>query len=151
MVCRFASILGVLAVLVFSQGAAAAVYKWVDENGKVHYSDKPPADNATEMDVETGGDSSGPTLTETQRKAKQQRLLEAFEKERQDKQAAEAQAKKEKQEREAWCRRAREELAQMRSAGYLYEYDDDGNKVILSDEGRAQATREYQREIDKYC
>ena len=36
----------VLALLAGTAVAADPVYKWVDENGVVHYTDKPPSDNA---------------------------------------------------------------------------------------------------------
>lgn len=39
----------VAALLVLAAGTAVAadpVYKWVDENGVIHYTDKPPSDNA---------------------------------------------------------------------------------------------------------
>jgi hypothetical protein len=149
----------VLAVLVFfvamhpgaPREVQAAIYKWVDENGKVHYSDKAPADDAPEMDIESAPSTTGPTLTETQRKAKQQRLLDAFEKERNDKEAAEAAAAQQKKELKSWCRQSREQLAQVRSAGYLYDYDEDGNTVVLSHEQRAAATKKYEDRIKKYC
>ena len=58
----------VLAVLVFfvamhpgaPREVQAAIYKWVDENGKVHYSDKAPADDAPEMDIESAPSTTGP-------------------------------------------------------------------------------------------
>ena len=39
-------VLAACLILVLSTAAQAQVYKWVDENGKVHYSDKKPPDNA---------------------------------------------------------------------------------------------------------
>lgn len=40
-----------LFLVVMSKLATAEIYKWVDENGKVHFSDKPPVnDNAEKID-----------------------------------------------------------------------------------------------------
>ncbi len=41
----------------------AAVYKWVDENGKIHYTDKPPQNLDVEIEeVKIKSNSSGPSL-----------------------------------------------------------------------------------------
>ena len=131
--------------------AGAAVYKWTDENGNVYYSDKPPTVDAAEMDIESSSQSTAPTLSESERKRKQQRLLDAFEKERNDKKAAQAKAAEEKKLREAWCRRAKQELAEYRAAAHLYDYDEDGNKVVLSHEARAAAEQRYAADIKELC
>ena len=153
-VCRatlLALSLAVIAFLTSPQGAQAAIYKWVDENGKVHYSDKAPTDDTPQMDIAAGLASTGPTLTDTQRKEKQRKVLDAFEKERNDKEAAAGAVVKEKKERKVWCLRANEELAQFRAAGYLYDYDEDGNKVVFSHEQRAVAEKDYEKRIKKLC
>ena len=131
--------------------AHAAIFKWTDENGKVHYSDKPPAEEAEQLDVDTGDAGTGSSLTDTQRKLKQQKLLDAFEKEREDKKAADGKAKEEKKQRMAWCQRAKEELARYRSASHLYDYDDDGNKVVYSRAPRESVLRDYQKQIEYNC
>ena len=64
-----ASILFVaLGVLAISSGASAErLYKWVDQDGKVHYSATPPADtDAVQKNIRTGGsrDSGGPDLSD---------------------------------------------------------------------------------------
>ena len=38
--------LALMLALIFALPAAAEVYRWVDENGVVHYTDKPPAPGA---------------------------------------------------------------------------------------------------------
>lgn len=52
---------GVSVALALCGAAAAGVYKWVDENGKVHYGDvPPPASSASRM--RTGGDAEAVDL-----------------------------------------------------------------------------------------
>lgn len=43
----------VTALLVSTGSAMAGVYKWVDENGKVHFSDKPMSDKAKPMKLKS--------------------------------------------------------------------------------------------------
>ncbi|WP_426369037.1 DUF4124 domain-containing protein [Pseudocolwellia sp. HL-MZ7] len=49
---KWITYLGIFIVLaVLSEPATSEIYKWVDENGKVHFSDKPPAtDNVETLD-----------------------------------------------------------------------------------------------------
>lgn len=57
-----------LGVLAISSGAVAErLYKWVDQDGKVHYSATPPADaDAVQKNIRTGGsgDGGGPDLSD---------------------------------------------------------------------------------------
>ncbi|MCI2284887.1 glutaredoxin family protein [Colwellia sp. MSW7] len=59
-------------LLIFTSGMssldAAAIYKWVDANGKVHYSDTPSASNATETIDEQHLNSRASTYSQTQEK-----------------------------------------------------------------------------------
>ena len=56
------SILVTLALLVAQPVFAAKVYKWVDESGKVHYSDAPRA-SSSNMVMETRANASQPDTT----------------------------------------------------------------------------------------
>ena len=130
----------------------AAIYKWTDENGKVYYSDKPPpAGQAEELEVDSEPSAATRGLSDEQRRQKQQRLLDAFAKERADKASAQDKADKEAEELNIWCARAKDELRQLNEATYLYNYDETGEKVIFSDEAREQATRDQEKKISKYC
>jgi len=41
--------LAIFLVLFFSFSASAGIYKWVDDKGKMHFSDTPPINNSTEQ------------------------------------------------------------------------------------------------------
>lgn len=51
---RRGAVLG-LALLLCAGGASAQVYKWVDANGKTHFTDKPPPASARSTQVKPGG------------------------------------------------------------------------------------------------
>jgi hypothetical protein len=58
----FRNVLLGLAVAGFAPAAAGQAYKWVDENGKTHYGDKPPAQapaSTVAPPVPSGGSASG--------------------------------------------------------------------------------------------
>lgn len=57
-------IIGLMCALSF--GALAEIYKWTDENGKVHFGDKPKATNQAEK-IEVRKQKTGTLATPTQR------------------------------------------------------------------------------------
>ena len=67
-------------------------------------------------------------------------MLDAFTKERQEKEAEQAKLEEEQKERRIWCARAKDDLRELKEASYLYDYDDSGEKVVYSKEAREKAT-----------
>ena len=140
----------VLALTLASTFAMADVYKWVDADGAVHYGDRPPAD---------GTDSRSMTLPPAptrdadhgQRSLKQQRLLEAFDAERAERDQAAAETAAAKREREYRCEKASRELARFERANIVYTTNDSGARIYMSDEERQKATAEARRWIGKHC
>ncbi len=131
------------------------IYKWMDKHGKVHYSDRPRSEGSEKIrlkdnpEIESGATGAAPT--DAERREKRRRLLEAFQQERAEKQAAAAKKTAEKKELRKKCTMARQELREMKEAGYLYDYDESGNRVILSKDERAKAVADLKRKIDKRC
>lgn len=140
----------VLLAAVWGQ-AQAGIYKWVDDSGSVHYGDRAPAEGSRQIDVDTRPIDGGDKAVAAQRREKRRRLLDAFTKEREDKQAMEAKRRQEKKEHKQQCREMRDHLRRMLEAGYLYETDEAGKKIIYSAEQRRSATQTYQEIIGKYC
>ena len=112
----------------------AEVYKWVDDQGKVHYSDAPPRGTGSKkLEV--------PVDTPQQRENAQQRLKafleqrEAQETIRNQKQAGkrEAQAAKrwEKEQRLGRCLAAQEQLDLLQLGRPVFDMDDKGTAGVL--------------------
>lgn len=131
----------------------ADVYKWRDENGKLHFGDKPPTGNskAEKLDIKQRSNTGNPTISDAERLKRQQRLLDSYAEDRNEKKAAAAKAQQEEKARKAACVQARDTLAEMQTAGYLYDLDEDGNRIILSDDVRNQRIDNLQGEIDANC
>ena len=142
-----------IAALTVSAGAAASeIYKWVDEDGNVHYEDRPSGASSEErLDI---------TYRRTDGSAVQQRAS-AF----RDAQDARAEAKsveaaKQKEasenaaaeaEKQQACERARARLNSYLQARRLYRTDDVGERVYLDDEQREQARRKAEDAIAEHC
>ena len=70
-----------LIVLLFSTSLSAEVFRWVDENGKVHFGDRPPMGQKTEtLDLPKGPDQSqAPLVSDEERKLRQRKLVKMLE------------------------------------------------------------------------
>jgi hypothetical protein len=142
-------------LLATSMPALAQLYKWVDANGQVHYSDKPPPASAKpektlnirNVPSAPAPPSEGGTVTA---KSAAERDLEfrkrKVEQEEEQKKAA-AEAETERQN----CARAQEKLRLYQEAGRVYRIDEQGERQYLSDEGREQGLAEAREEVDKHC
>lgn len=128
---------------------AAGVYKWVDEQGRVHYGDKPQGGQAESVDVKSEpGTSSAPAVDLDQTR---QRLLQAYEEERLEREQKRAEAAKEAERRKQNCARAKDELRNLETASYLYDFDEKGERVILNDAEHARALARARADVKEWC
>ncbi len=131
-------------------GAAAQVYKWVDKDGKVQYSDQPPppdAAKATAQKIDASPTVSAPVKPLAD-KAKDfdKRKTEAAEKAK--KSDAEAQVAKQK---ETNCMQARGNLKVLQDAPKLTRVNKDGEIVFVEDSEREGEMAKAQKSIDEFC
>ncbi len=141
-----------LFILIVPVTAYAGVYKWVDENGKVHYGDSPQASQPTvEMNVEVA--TPEPSFSEDllSREEKRERLLQSMEEDRLEKQEKRDKQKAENEKNRQKCNQYRDRMRHYERANALYKLDRDGNRVYMSDGERASATKSLRAKINKYC
>lgn len=140
----------VLALVGMSGSGYAEIYKWVDEQGRVHYGDKPHA-QAESIHVEGQGEPAKAAPDDTARREHQQRVLKSMQMERERKQALRRQVRAAAEEAEQRCAEARQRLADINGAGFLYRKNARGERVILSDEERAQAAAQAEAAVKHDC
>lgn len=129
--------------------AYAEVYKWIDENGKTVYGDKPVAENANVVKIKNKPASD---KTYQKRIDKQQKLLDVMQDERAEKKANEKQTQAKKEQQQQQCAKLRKELQQAKDASMLYEKTDDpDNPRIYSDEERQIQISKYEKHIKENC
>jgi hypothetical protein len=141
-----------LLLLVWTTSASAAgVYKWVDEQGRVHYGERPPARaQAQEIEVRQAPPPL-PAEDEAARRDNQQRLLRAFEEEREQKKAQKQKSQEEEAKRERQCAVARDRVRRYETVARVYDLDNQGNRRILSDEERAATEAQARQEVARWC
>lgn len=131
--------------------ASADIYRWVDANGVVHYSDT-PVDGAERIAIDSN--ATNPELVAA-RAAEAQGQREAAAARRDEQAAAdqERQAKEEQIEaqREASCRKARAALENYNTNRRFYRPLDNGERDWLSEEEVAEAKEAAQESAEKYC
>ena len=130
----------------------ASVYKWVDENGKVHYGDRPQAEQpAVEVTIDEAPAARSYSDDGMSRAEKRERLLQSMQEDRIEKQEQRDKLKAEKQKNRQKCNRYRDRMRHYQRASAMYNLDKDGNRVYISDAQRARATKNLQARINKYC
>jgi len=148
-------------LMLVSANATAELNKWVDADGKVHYSDQPPpvnvkvktlhvtSDAAAPMSASGVAAASAPVAPKTiaEREAELKKAQQA-KKEAADKTAKE-QAKMEAEK--AACTAAQQNLRALQDGMRMVEIDAKGERSYLDDEQRRQHTEKAQQDVKTYC
>ena len=145
-------ILTVLMLLMFAGLLAAEkIYKWVDEDGQIHYSSQKPVDQEVEkIKVRQGPKVTAPTASpETESDNKVADSKEDAEADA----AAKAQlAKADKVNRKKMCEQARNNLAALNATIRVNTIDEKtGQTVRMTDDQRVAAMKNAQQAIKEYC
>jgi len=128
---------------------SAEVYKWVDEQGQMHYGEKPPAANATEVKIQ---DAPGADESVLKRNEESDKLLKVYEEERNIRNEEKQKAEEEERKRAEKCMIAENELKDMQQGGAIYyDIDDKGRRKYLSDTELKQRTKELQEQYNLHC
>ena len=126
---------------------AGEVYKFVDKNGKVQFSDEPIPGSET-INIQTPP-SQDPSYVE--RLEKQKKLSEATAADRAQTEKAKAQQVAQSKEMESKCKEVKEQLRILDLKRPVYTVDDKGERTYLSDTDRSAKVSEYNDLISQYC
>ena len=142
-----------LAALVFAAGAPAnEIYKWTDEEGNVHYEDR-PSGMPTEQRLAINYRRTDSGAVQQRINARNERqaardeaksVVAAAEQEAAENAAAE-------EERKQACERARGRLETYLQSRRLYRTDENGERVYLDDAQRQEARRKAEEQITQFC
>lgn len=148
-------IIGLLVLLLLGlTSGEAAVYRWVDADGRTQFGDRPPVDHsAQEIQIRSApasGVQSAP-VTEQQRRELRQKMLDAYQEEREQKrEAREKQAAAEARRKRA-CVEAKNRLLEYKDASVLYELQPDGSRRFLTDAEYQASLRQAEDEVKRVC
>lgn len=135
-------------LLALSGASAAQVYKWVDEDGGVHYGERPPADTSAQS-IDPGNTQASPEALK--RLENQQRRAEQLRLQREEAEAREAARREEARLRRENCAIARENLVKMETSIRVYDRTEDGTRYRVPYEEREEKMAKAREQIDTWC
>ena len=147
------NLIGLFVLLMCATPVNAELYKWVDEQGKVHYSDQPASEKTkSESKLDISNQPAPSTNVETT-KSWQEKELDY--KKRQAS-AAESEAKKQKAALDAKakhdnCENAKNNLSQLESIAPVYTYDEKTGRSYLNEAQRAEALEKARKSVAEWC
>jgi hypothetical protein len=139
-----------LATLLAAAAAHGQVYRWVDEQGKVHYGERPPSGaKAKAVDEKPAPPPGAPAPKASPDAAQQER---DFQRRRMEREQREAREQKAAEKARQQCERERTRLAQLRNVRRIQSgVDEKGNLRYLSDAERADAIASQEAAVGRAC
>jgi hypothetical protein len=145
-------------VLVLSAAAlttsafAGEIYKYVDEDGNVHYLDRPSGESGEErLDISYSGTSSEAVSARVQKRRDYMSALEEARSETSSQREAEAQARAEMEARAAKCQEHRARLESYLQSRRLFRENEAGEREYLDEEQTMEARRKVEEAIQENC
>jgi len=142
-----------LAALAFAGSAVAnEIYKWTDDDGNVHYEDRPtgaPSEERLALSYKRTDSGAVQQRVNAHRerqaaRAEAKSVAAAADQEAADNAAADA-------ERKQSCERARARLETYLQSRRLYRTDDNGERVYLDEAQREEARQKAEEQITEFC
>ncbi len=127
------------------------IYRWVDENGMVHFDDRPGSGNKEKLDIKTTETPPIPNTELQDRVEQEKKLLEIYEEERQEKKLKKAEQREEKMKLKKKCAEAKDYKRTLDESSVLYFLDEKGERVHVSAEEKDAEVREIKEFINKNC
>jgi len=142
----------VMAMTIASGAMANEIYKWTDENGNVHYEDRPSGATTEErLDItyrRTDGSAVQKrvqTRVDAQTSRREAASVAAAAQQEAADNAAADEARKQK------CDRSRARLESYLQSRRLYRTDENGERVYLDDAQRQEARQKAEEQISEFC
>lgn len=145
-------VLALSAVALTTSAFAGEIYKYVDEEGNVHYVDRPTGESGEErLGITYTGTSNAAVSAQVKRRQNYMETLEEARSETASRREAEAQARAETEARAAKCQENRARLESYLQAHRLYRQNESGEREYLDDKQILEARRKAEEAIQETC
>lgn len=139
-----------------SAALSSEIYKWTDDDGNVHYGDRPTGVVAEDASFETVAIASrrtDPARVTAGVEARQERDAARAETRMAAAKAAEeaAQQQADAEERAQKCQQYRARLEKFVTSRRLYRVDDAGERSYLDETQMQEARAKVQQQVEEYC
>lgn len=133
--------------VVMLDATAAEVFKWTDSDGHVHFGDHAP--NGTSQSITIRSDA--PVAANVDRQEKLRQMLDGYTKEREAREASQANAKQEAEKREQRCAIAKARQHSVENANFLYDYTAKGERRVLEGAEYKHAIEKSRQTVEDNC
>ena len=141
-----------LAITVSAGAYADGIYKWLDENGGVHYEDRPsgePSEERLQFSYNRTNGAAVQSRVQDRRDATATRQEARTEAKADKRTAAENRAAAE--DKQAKCQKYRAQMKTMLESRRVYREDEAGERTYLDDAQRAEARSKAENLIKEAC
>jgi len=149
---RFRLMPAVLAALAISGAAAAGqIYKWVDDNGSVHYEDRPTnTAQVARLDIQSRATDNEAVRARIEAQRETDAVREQVRSEAPP-EMSKAEVRAEQEERAQKCQTYKDRLEAFVRSTRLYKEDDSGERQYLDEDEVMAARSRVEEQIRKYC
>lgn len=139
------------ALLLSATAYSGDIYKWTDENGDVHYEDRPVGKDVERVDVVSRDTDYAAVQAsiDARQSAKESRAEARATRDEEKQTAADAQA--EEAERQARCQESRQRAQTYAEARRIYKENEAGERVYLDDAELTAAREAAQQQVAEDC
>ena len=143
----------VILLSLISLNVHAGVNKWVDSEGKVHYSDAPPPEVKTETvrNISGKGQEEAPATYSTKSYAEREAEMKKSRQEKEEAAQKKAQQQADADAKKRNCESARQSVRSLEEGGRIYTYDESGERSYLDDAARDRRLSEARKVVSTYC
>ena len=129
----------------------AEIYKWVDENGDVHYSDQRPNQAADTVDIEAAPPGNSPQAVERNKQVDDAlKIVTETREEREESDQERDEAIAARQAHQLKCQQVRTYRNRLAQGGFHYRKNDE-NRNALSDEEIAAEVAKLNQQLKENC
>lgn len=152
-------LVAVMLTLALGAPAHAELYKWVDSEGRIQYSDRPPPPGASKeqrlnipRNPPAAAIPAAPAAEGQPAEPKTAADKEVdYRKRKVDEEQARQKSEAEEKQRQEQCINAQQRLRGFEDAGRVYTVNEKGERQYIDDEARARGIEQARQDIGKYC
>ncbi|PCI09208.1 MAG: hypothetical protein COB77_00435 [Gammaproteobacteria bacterium] len=151
---RFISIIITSLYLLFNTASHAGIYRWVDTNGQVNYSDRPEASGAKRIKVDSYKPASATpdkSKNTDDNKPDDEATAEDIEKPPTAIPSAPKIPEISQRDKRKYCNEAKNDIASINSRGRMREVNAKGEYIYLSESQRQQRLTKAKNQRREYC
>ena len=144
-------VLTIAALLTSGMALASEIYKWTDDDGNVHYVDRPTGQpDETRLDIYSSRTDNAAVQARLQARREARATAEQVASEAPPEMSKE-ELRAEQQQRQERCQMYRDRLERFLRSQRLYQEDESGERVYLDEEQTLAARARVEEQIKEYC